>query len=99
MGVDHFTKWIEEEVVEKITDERVHDLYSQKIICMYRLPGAIIFDNGTQLVSAMVTSFCRDLGVQIKFVFVVHPQANGQEELMNKVILKILNKLDDVKGL
>lgn len=48
----------------------------------------------------MVIVLCKDLGVQISVVSVVHPQANRQAELVNKVILKGLKKnLDDAKGL
>lgn len=48
----------------------------------------------------MVTDFCKDLGMQTKFIYVVHPQANKQAEFANKVILNGLkNKLDDAKGL
>lgn len=47
----------------------------------------------------MFTDFCWYLGVQKKFIFVTHPQANGQAELVNKVILKGLKKkLGDPKG-
>lgn len=48
----------------------------------------------------MVIDFCKDLGVQIKFMCIVHSQAVGQAEYMNKVIIKGLKKkLDDAKGL
>lgn len=57
MGVDYFTKWIEAEIVAKITTERVLHLYRKKIMCMYELPGAIIFDNRTLFSSAMLTNF------------------------------------------
>lgn len=67
-----------------------------KIICIYKPIEAIISDNGTHIANNMGTNFYRDLGIQIKFVYVVHPQADGQAELANKLILKGLkNKLDD----
>lgn len=70
-------------------------------MCWYGLPGAIVSDNGTQFSSIVVIDFCKDLEVQRKYVFVVHPpQANGKAKSTNKVILKGLEKkLDDVKGL
>lgn len=38
--------------------------------------------------------------MQTKFVFVIHPKDNGQDESANKVILKGLKeKLEDAKGL
>jgi len=44
--------------------------------------------------------FCKNLGIQTKFVSVIHPQANGQAESANKVILNdIKKKLEATKGL
>lgn len=64
-----------------------------------RLSDIIVFDNETQSTSATVTDFCRELRVQIKFVYVVHPPANGQAESANKVILKgIKNKFVMPRG-
>ena len=79
IGVGYFTKWIEVEVVAKITIERVRCFYWQKNLCKYGLTGFIASDNGTLFSSAIVTDFCKDLGVQTKFVFIVHPQTNGKE--------------------
>lgn len=44
-----------------------------KSMCMFRLSDIIISDNGMQFANAIVTYFYRDLGVKIKFVFVIHP--------------------------
>jgi len=47
-----------------------------------------------------VVDFCTQLGVQTKFVSVIHPQENGQVEAANKVILNdIKKKLEAAKGL
>lgn len=84
----------------KITTQRVFRLYCKNIMCRFGLPGPTVSKNGTQLACAMVTNFYRDLGVQIKFVSVIHLQASGQIESTNKVILNVLKKkLDDGKCL
>lgn len=99
VGFNYFTKWIEGEAVTKITTEKVWCFYWHKIICLYGLPEAIVSDE-IQFASAMVTDFCKDLGMQTKFMFMVHPQANSRYELTNKVILKeIKKKLDETKVL
>jgi hypothetical protein len=47
-----------------------------------------------------VVDFCKHLGIQTKFVSVIHPQANGQAESANKVILNgTKKKLEAAKGL
>lgn len=66
----------------------------------YRLPSAIVSDNGTEFSSTVVTDFCKELVVQTKLVSIVHPQSKDQSKLVNKVILKELKKkMDDAKGL
>lgn len=57
-------------------------------------------DNGTQFASTTVVDFCKHLGIQTKFISVIHPEANGQAESANKVILsRIKKKLETAKGL
>lgn len=46
-------------------------------MCQHSFPHAIVSDNGTQFANTVVTNFCKDLGMQNNYVFVVHPQANG----------------------
>jgi transposase InsO family protein len=100
VGVDYFTKWIEAEAVAKITAERVKKFYWKKIICHFGLPKCIVSDNGTQFASATVVDFCKHLGIQAQFVSVIHPQANGQAESANKVILNGIKKnLEAAKSL
>lgn len=69
-------------------------------MCRYGLLGAIVPDNGTKFASAMVTDFCKYLGLQMKFISVVYLQSNSQVESGNKVILKGLKKkLNGAKGM
>jgi len=99
VGVDYYTKWIEAEVVAKITAERVRRFYWKKIICCFGLPKEIVSDNGTLFASQTVVDFYKHLGIQTKFVSVIHPQANGKAESANKVILNgIKKKLEAAKG-
>ncbi|XP_057432118.1 uncharacterized protein LOC130724836 [Lotus japonicus] len=61
---------------------------------------ALVMDNGTQFTSNITREFCADMGIEMRFASVEHPQTNGQAESANKVILKGLkNKLDEAKGL
>jgi len=59
-----------------------------------------VSDNGIQFASTIVVDFFKHLGIQTKFVSVIHPQANGQAESGNKVILSGIKKnLEASKGL
>jgi len=100
VGIDYFTKWIEAEAVSRITADRVKKFYWKKIICRFGLPKYFVTDNGTQFASTSVVDFCTQLGIQTKFVSVIHPQANRQAEAANNVILNGINKkLESAKGL
>lgn len=68
-------------------------------MCKFRLPNAIILDNGSQFTSIIVIDFYHELGVQTKFVSIIHPWANGQGESTNKVILKGIKKWMMSKGM
>ncbi|CAJ2652019.1 unnamed protein product [Trifolium pratense] len=65
---------------------------------MFGLPKYIVSDNGTQFASERVVEFCRSKGIKNTFISVEHPQANGQAESANKVILRALKRRLDSKG-
>jgi transposase InsO family protein len=92
VAVDYFTKWVEAEPVATISTEKVQKFYWQKIICRFGLPRYIVSDNGTQFTSEAVIQFCEEKGIRNTFVSVEHPQANGQAESANKVILKAIKR-------
>ena len=59
----------------------------------------IISDNGRQFDNQGFRDFCSDLVIRNQFSSPGHPQANGQAEVMNRTLLKIIKtKLDDMKG-
>ncbi|RDX98563.1 Tf2-9, partial [Mucuna pruriens] len=91
--VDYFIKWVEAEPMATITVER------KKIICRFGLPAEIVSDNGTQFASLATAKFCQELHIRQLFTSVEHPQANGQAEAANRVILRGLRRrLEEAKG-
>src|SRR6266487_3866350 len=92
VAVDYFTKWVEAEPISGISSEQVIKFYWKKIICRFGLPKYIVSDNGTQFTSERVVEYCRGKGIQNTFISVEHPQANGQAESANKVILRALKR-------
>ncbi|XP_064992512.1 uncharacterized protein LOC135629246 [Musa acuminata AAA Group] len=57
-----------------------------------RIPKAIITDNGAQFNNAKFKAYCQSYGIQLRFSSVVHPQTNGQIEVMNQAILEGLKR-------
>ncbi|XP_057418261.1 uncharacterized protein LOC130712444 [Lotus japonicus] len=87
VAVDYFTKWIEAEALATITAAKVRNFLWRRVVCRFGVPMALVMDNGTQFTSALTRDFCADLGIDMRFTSVEHPQTNGQAEAANKVIL------------
>ena len=59
----------------------------------------IISDNGRKFDSQDFREFCSKLRIKNQFSSPGHPQANGQTEVTNRTLLKIIKtKLDNAKG-
>ena len=62
-------------------------------------PQTIISDNGRQFDSQGFRSFCSSLGIKNKYSSLGHPQANGQTEVTDRTLLKIIKtRLVGAKG-
>ena len=62
-------------------------------------PRIIIFDNGRQFDSRKFRDFCKELGIWNHYSSLGHPQANGQTEVTNRTLLKLIKtQLEGVKG-
>ena len=71
----------------------------KNIICRFEIPRVIISNNGRQFDSQDFRDFYSSLGIKNQFSSPGHPQANGQMEVTNWTLLKIIKtKLDDAKG-
>ena len=97
--IDYFPKWVEAEALATITEARIRSFVWKNIICRFGIPRTIISDNGQQFDSQGFRDFCSGLGIKNQFSSPGHPQVNGQTEVMNQSLLRIIKaKLDDVKG-
>lgn len=51
-------------------------------------PHTIVSDNGTQFANYPFRSWCTNLKIKQNFTRVAHPQADGQTEVTNRIIVK-----------
>ena len=99
VAVDYFTKWVEAEALATITEARIQNFVWKNIICRFGIPLTIISDNGRQFDSQGFRDFCSGLGIKNQYSSPRHPQANGQTEVMNQTLVRIIKtKLDEAKG-
>jgi transposase InsO family protein len=87
VAIDKFTKWPEATPVVKINKQSAVK-FIKSIICRFRVPNRIITDNGSQFTSGAFQGYCEDLGTQICYASIAHPESNGQVERANAEILK-----------
>ncbi|KAL5541209.1 hypothetical protein UlMin_042682 [Ulmus minor] len=99
VAIDYYTKWVEAEPLQEITEARTTDFIWRNIICRFGIPHSLVSDNGTQFDSAGLKKLCLDLGIHKHFSSVAHPQSNGQVEAVNKTIKNNLErKLNGARG-
>ena len=95
----YFSKWIEAEAYKSVTENQVISFIKRCIICRYGIPSEIICDNGTQFVGKKTRDYCRRWGIKLITSTPGFPQANGQAESSNKIVVGCLKKkLDAKKG-
>ncbi|KAL5560578.1 hypothetical protein UlMin_036789 [Ulmus minor] len=100
VAIDYYTKWVEAEPLQEITEARTTGFIWRNIICRFGIPHSLVSDNGTQFDSAGLKKLCLDLGIHKHFSSVAHPQSNGQVEAVNKTIKNNLErKLNGAKGI
>ncbi|XP_059638536.1 uncharacterized protein LOC132280798 [Cornus florida] len=63
-------------------------------------PRVIVTDNGKRFESEQFLDFCNELRIKVHFSSPAHHQANGQVEVTNRTILKMIKtRLEKAKGL
>ena len=99
VGIDYFTKWVEAEPLASITQQNVKNFMWKNIVCKFGVHKVLVFDNGRQFDNTLFWDFCAHFGIQNHYSSPTHPQANGQAEVANRSLLKIIKTwLEGVKG-
>ena len=97
---DYFSKWIEAEAFRQVKSKEVISFIQCNIFCKFGVPSDIIYDNGSQFISDKMEAFSRQWNITLIKSTPRYPQANGQAESSNKIIINNLKKrLTTHKGL
>jgi hypothetical protein len=100
VGIDYFTKWVEAEPLATIIERNVKGFVWKAIIYRFGIPRAFISDNGRQFNNSPFREFYEELGIRNHYLSPGHPQANGQVEVTNRSLLKMIKtQLEGAKGL
>ena len=100
VSIDYFTKWVEAKALATITEKNICSFVWRNIICRYGIPRVLVSDNGKQFDNSAFRDFCSELGIKNHYSSPAHPQANGQVEVTNRSLLKIIKtRLEGAKGI
>jgi transposase InsO family protein len=91
VAIDKFTKWIEVKPVTCPKVDRVLD-FLDELVHRYGLPHRIITDLGSNFNNHQFWEYCENSGIDVRYVSVAHPRANGQVERANGMVLDALKK-------
>jgi hypothetical protein len=92
VAVDYFTKWAEAETFATITIDNVTKFLWSSVICRFDIPHAFVTDNGKQFDCGPFRKWCAKLRIRNYYSTLIHPQANGQVEAINKTLKKKLGR-------
>ena len=100
VGIVYFTKWVEAEPLATITEKSIRNFVWRNIICKYGISRVFVSDNGKQFDNSAFRDFCSELGIRNHYSSLAHPQANGQVEVTNRTLLKIIKtRLEGAKDI
>ena len=71
----------------------------KNIVSKFGVPKVLVSDNGRQFDNTLFRDFCAHFEIQNHYSSPAHPQANGQVEVANQSLLKIIKtRLVGAKG-
>jgi hypothetical protein len=91
VDIDKFTKWIEYKPIITLSTDRVVSFICD-ILHWFGFPNTIFMDLGSNFHLHQFWDFCERNAIEVKYVSVAHPRANGQVEHANGLILDGLKK-------
>ena len=91
---------MEAEALATITEKNIRSFIWRCIICRFGIPRVLVSDNGKQFDNDSFWDFSSQLGIRNHYSSPAHPQANGQVEVTNQFLLKIIKtRLEVAKGI
>jgi len=92
VAVDYVTKWVEAVAAPKADAKTVIKFLKRNIFCRFGTPRVLISGGGSHFCNAQLQKCLEHYGVRHKIVSPYHPQTNGQAEVSNREIKRILEK-------
>nr|KYP47823.1 Transposon Ty3-I Gag-Pol polyprotein [Cajanus cajan] len=92
VAVDYVSKWVEAIATPKADGKTVVKFLKKHIFSRFGTPRVLISDGGSHFCNAQLERALEHYGVHHKVATAYHPQTNGQAEVSNREIKRILEK-------
>jgi hypothetical protein len=91
--IDYFTKWVEAMPTFDNTERTAALFIFNHIISRFGVPQAIITDHGSHFRNFVMSKLTEKLGLRHENSTPYYPQANGQFEAINKILITMLQRM------
>ena len=92
LAVDYVSKWVEATICPKNDDNTVLGFLQRNILSRFETPRTIISNGGSHFANKVFEKLMSRYGIKHIMSLAYHPQTNGQDEISNREIKKILEK-------
>ncbi|MCO5580816.1 hypothetical protein L7F22_034688 [Adiantum nelumboides] len=93
VAIDYLTKWVEAKATTKNDAKTTAQFLYENIFTRYGLPIEIVSDRGTHFINEVTEQLLDEFMVIHCKSAPYHPQANGQAESTNKILVTVLTKI------
>ena len=93
VATDYFSKSVEAVPLKKAEQKDVIQFIKEHLIHRFGIPQSITTDQGTMFTGDEMQEFAADYRIKLVRSSPHYPQANGQAEASNKVLIGILEKM------
>ncbi|GKA03652.1 reverse transcriptase domain-containing protein [Tanacetum coccineum] len=90
VAIDYVSKWVDAQVLP--TNARVVVKFLRGLFARFGVPKALISDRGTYFCNSQMEIALQKYGATQKLSTSYHPQSNGQTEVTNRAIKRILER-------
>ncbi|XP_058185805.1 uncharacterized protein LOC131303029 [Rhododendron vialii] len=92
LAVDYVSRWVEAIATRTNDHKVVLEFLKEHILSRFGVPRAIISDQGSHFCNQPFAALMKKYGITHKVSLAYHPQTNGQAELANREVKRILEK-------
>ena len=93
LAVDYISKWVKAAACPKNDANIVVGFLQRNILSIFGAPRTIISDGGSHFSNKVFDKLMGRYGIKHIMSLAYHPQTNGQAEISNREIKKILERL------